>query len=538
MSNHLVDVFQDTQKCLWENRMLCQLTSQSVMCTQVFPERFETTRVVGSYLTGISVTEETTFQAAKRLKDSYVKVGVLNFANAVNPGGGVEYGAKAQEEDLCRCSNLYPALMKPELYEGFYSYNNYFSPYYTDRVIYTPNVTVFKTEAPEYSYTDNWFQVDVLTCPAPNLNGISSPDYEMLEKIYIGRIRNILAVAEAHGIQALVLGAFGCGAFMNPPEIMAKAFLREIVYGEFKDSFREIVFAIKATSPQGMYNFQVFREILCPWQENPLYGRRVSILGDGISTYRGYNPEGYPIFYTDRQCMRTGMYSETDTWWVKLIGNMQAQLVMNNSCAGSCVSGNSTLSGNNDNRLYRLFSDTGSPDVILVAMGMGDYEQGVPIQPEDPSEINWNTYYQYFKSSYEMMLWKLRQYFPSAEIYCSTICYGAYGGNTNHLFAEGIQGIPLKQYNQVIREAAQEYGCRVADIAKMIKCYESVDGVHPTAAGMCQLADAWEKAINNPKSSFFIKKRKKKKNRNILLIILSSILVVLIFILIILILYY
>lgn len=529
MSNHLMDIFQDTQNYIWDNKRLCKMTEQLVHSTQVFPERFETTRVVGSYATTISVTSETTFQAAKRLKESYVKVGVLNFANAVNPGGGVAYGARAQEEDLCRCSNLYASLIKPEIYENFYGYNNQFSPFYTDRVIYSPDITVFKTEGPEYQYMSKWFQTDVLTCPAPNLNGIEQPDYQKLGKIYANRIHNILAVAEAHGIQALVLGAFGCGAFLNPPELMAKAFYDELMFGDYKDSFREIVFAIKATSPQGEYNLKVFQKAICPWQANPLYGKKVSILGDGISTYWRYNPKGYPVFYMCGECVRTGLYDETDTWWMKLLEKMQARLLINNSCLGSCVSGNDTFSGNNDNRLSRLYTETEVPEVILVAMGMSDYEQGVSLEAEVPEEVRWDNYYYYFKSSYEMMLWKLRQYFPEAEIYCATLSYGAYGGNTNHLFAEGIYGIPLSRYNQVIRKCANEYGCRVVDIARKLKHYESIDGIHPTAAGMCQLADAWERAINHPESTLYV--RRKRGKSEWLVMILSIILVVLLVIL-------
>lgn len=512
MSSYLINVFQDTQKCIWEKPMLYQMTTQSSLCTQVFPERFETTRVVGSYSTGISVTPETTFQAARRLKDKYVKIGVLNFANAVNPGGSVLNGAQAQEEDLCRCSNLYSTLIKPEIYDSFYAYNNGRSPYYSDRIIHSPNVTVFKTEAPDYAYTEDWFQVDVFTCPAPNLNGMTIADFQMLEKIYESRIRNILSVAEAHGIQALVLGAFGCGAFLNPPELMAKAFYQELFYGDFRDAFREIVFAIKADSPQGAYNLKTFQEVLCPWQENPLFGKKVSILGDSISTYPGYNPEGYPVFYTAEQAVKTGLYAVTDTWWMQLINSMQARLLVNNSCFGSCVSRNSTLSAHNDNRLFRLCSENELPDVVLVEMGMNDYEYGIPLEPAEGETVEWNTYYRYFRPSYQMMLWKLKQYFPMADIYCATISYGAFGGNTNHLFAEGQHGIPLSEYNRVIKECAQEYGCRVVDIAKEIKHYESVDGVHPTAAGMCKLAETWEAAIDSKENTFYVRAEQKKRN--------------------------
>ena len=45
-----------------------------------------------------------------------------------------------------------------------------------------------------------------------------------LEKLLTARIRRIFEIAIANGNEVLILGAFGCGAFRNPPEIVAKVF--------------------------------------------------------------------------------------------------------------------------------------------------------------------------------------------------------------------------------------------------------------------------------------------------------------------------
>ena len=88
-----------------------------------------------------------------------------------------------------------------------------------------------------------------------------------------------------------MLGDFGCGVLLNPPELVARAFYQQLVDGGFKNTFREVVFAVNAEHLQGKRNLDIFKSILSPWQKNPLYGKKVSILGDSISTFWGSNPE-------------------------------------------------------------------------------------------------------------------------------------------------------------------------------------------------------------------------------------------------------
>lgn len=86
----------------------------------------------------------------------------------------------------------------------------------------------------------DWYQVDVLTCAAPNLRNAPSNFMnpcagdepadiaeDALYKLHLKRIEKLFRVAAANKAEVLILGAFGCGAFCNPPEIVAKAF-REV----------------------------------------------------------------------------------------------------------------------------------------------------------------------------------------------------------------------------------------------------------------------------------------------------------------------
>ena len=58
------------------------------------------------------------YEMAKELE----KPLVMNFANAIHPGGGFLKGARAQEEALCRCSTLYKSISSNKAFE-MYHYN-------------------------------------------------------------------------------------------------------------------------------------------------------------------------------------------------------------------------------------------------------------------------------------------------------------------------------------------------------------------------------------------------------------------------------
>ena len=200
---------------------------------------------------------------------------VLNFASATNPGGGVIHGSSAQEEAICRCSTLYPCLDTKIMWESFYMpHRDLDNPLYNDDCIFTPNVKVFKSDTnfPEELQESEWWDVDVITCAAPNLRHIPSNvmnpsagskkaeiSYEELRELLTRRIQRIFEVAIASGAEVLVLGAFGCGAFRNPPKLVAEVFAG--FTENYRKSFDTIEYAVFHVEHEKA-NYEAFKEAM------------------------------------------------------------------------------------------------------------------------------------------------------------------------------------------------------------------------------------------------------------------------------------
>jgi len=195
--------------------------------------------------TKIKVTNQMTLDAVRDLiGEGNEDVLCLNFASAKNPGGGFLGGSQAQEESLARSTGLYKSLLKADAY--YETNRNTKSCFYTDYMIYSPNVPIIKDE--EGVNIEVRMSCGIITAPAVNAGVVKrreSHRVSEIEAVMKRRIAKVLTIALAHEHQTIVLGAWGCGVFQNNPNEMAKYF-REVIEGEFKGEFRTIVFAIYA----------------------------------------------------------------------------------------------------------------------------------------------------------------------------------------------------------------------------------------------------------------------------------------------------
>ena len=266
-------VFEDTEKAVKTIENLKKAVADSTANQKLIKE----TETIDAGKTEyekdakIIVSTKRSYAAAEAYKDK--KVCVLNFASASNPGGGVEKGASAQEECLCRTSTLYFSLNTKEMWDGFYGpHRRMRNPIHNDDIIYTPDVVVLKTDTdkPVRRKEEEWFKVDVISCAAPNLRNMPSNSYnsgdgdlparptdDELYQIQFRRFKRILEVAAAMKEEVLILGAFGCGAFENNPSVVAKAAKDAVEL--YKKNFEIIEFAVFCT-PDRKENYEAFRK--------------------------------------------------------------------------------------------------------------------------------------------------------------------------------------------------------------------------------------------------------------------------------------
>lgn len=273
----LVYVFEDTMKWIKENSELKSAVERSISKTKLYLEQDypDVSQEENKFETTISVSREKTFEAARRLRKKYPdsQIAVHNFASATNPGGGVTRGYKAQEESLCRCSTLYPTLNTDYLWKNYYMFHRErHDALYTDACIFSPNILIIKDDSDDNNRltSEEWCEVDVLTCAAPNLrsdpvnymnpgtgSAVALTNDELLN-LHKKRAEHILTIAAANSDEVLVLGAFGCGAFRNDPKIVAQAY-KEVIE-EFNGYFRHIEFAVYCREWEKT-NFDTFKMI-------------------------------------------------------------------------------------------------------------------------------------------------------------------------------------------------------------------------------------------------------------------------------------
>lgn len=195
---------------------------------------------------------------------------VLNFANADKPGGGWRNGAVAQEEAMCYRSTLARSLHQRDY------------PLRPDQGIYSSRVAVLRhsMRSGHAWITDRdslspatvrqlpWYSaLTIAAIYKPGTRSAMRGTPPRQTKVFArnadrrltkAKMRLALHMAAMHGHDMLVLGAFGCGVFENPPWDVAQCWLE--VLREYQHRWRCVWFAVYDPRQQG--NFRTFEKLL------------------------------------------------------------------------------------------------------------------------------------------------------------------------------------------------------------------------------------------------------------------------------------
>jgi uncharacterized protein (TIGR02452 family) len=182
---------------------------------------------------------------------------ILNMANANHAGGGWEHGALAQEEALCYRSSLSRTLKR------------HYYPLPDKGGIYSPFVLVIRENLKSgHDLMDLTNPAQLPVVAAVSMAAICMPqvtkDASGAEKYSLAqdkrlmeeKMRVILRIAAKNAHRQLVLGAFGCGAFANPRQEVAKMWTTVLKEAEFSGGWwSDVVFAVL---DDGRGNLQTF----------------------------------------------------------------------------------------------------------------------------------------------------------------------------------------------------------------------------------------------------------------------------------------
>ncbi len=229
----------------------------------------------------------------------------------------------------------------------------------------------------------------------------------------------------------------------------------------------------------------------------------VSVMGDSISTFSGYIPQEYYIFFPDNGAVA----DVNDTWWKQAVDGLNLELYANGSSSGATCVGDSAGTtdpqcGCNEFRTNSLYGPGGEiPDIILLYMGTNDALKSIPLGDNDGTRKVDEGMISTFSDAYTLMLDKLQNKYKGAQIYCFTLLQvGTWGTDTPFVMYVNEQGLTSVDYNVCIKQIAENKGCQVIDLENCGVAVDNLhnttsDGVHPTPEGMDYIAEAVIEAL-------------------------------------------
>lgn len=217
--------------------------------------------------------------------------------------------------------------------------------------------------------------------------------------------------------------------------------------------------------------------LFAKWDEAILQNAYLGILGDSISTYKGYIPGGFVHFPYYASSDDGGRVTLEQTWWRITQQTLGCRLGVNNSYSGTCVMNEYgyTTSAENISRLqHSTRFDNLPPDIMIIYMGNND----ALVQ-------NLNT--ANFEKSYRNMLNNIYTLYPNIQLFLGTLSYEKYFVGKDY-YQEHL--LVTAEVNRIIKSLAHEYNLPIIDFATAYSDSSYLfDTIHPNVLGMSALAN-------------------------------------------------
>lgn len=225
-----------------------------------------------------------------------------------------------------------------------------------------------------------------------------------------------------------------------------------------------------------------------------LTGLKLSILGDSISTFDGYIPTDYNIFYPNYGDIST----VEKTWWFQVLSSTGMELNANASSSNTDVSGDSSdTTGSAPGCSFKRINDLTpgddgpAPDILIVFMGVNDFLRSVELGNFTTPEAQQEGVITNFCDAYELMLQKLAATYPKTQIYFCTLLEtnaGDVDDNPGAFPSTNENGNTIADFNAEIATIASAYNYPVIDVHNCGITYDNlsdytIDGTHPNAEG-------------------------------------------------------
>ena len=197
--------------------------------------------------------------------------------------------------------------------------------------------------------------------------------------------------------------------------------------------------------------------------------KKVSILGDSYSTFKGVIPANYSSFHPND---RNDVVEVEQTWWSLFIKAKDYQLEKNDSWGGTtiCGTGYGGMDFSRNNFIARVDS-LGNPDIIFVFGGTNDAWAKAPIGEYQYSDWTKDDC-KNFRPALACLLDMLQKRYPQAAIYS--------------LLNSELQ----EPINESFREICKHYNVQLIELHDI----EKQNG-HPSISGMKSICDQLMEAI-------------------------------------------